>query len=153
MIGSLTKAFKKVFGDKYQRDLKEVMPLVELANAEFAKLAPLSNNELRQRGVLFWDEPEANLNPQLSVIVARVLQRLASEGIQVFVATHDYLVAESLGLLAAEADAPPMRFFSFTRAPGHEAVEVEGASDLDDLERNLIREEFLRHYDRVRGAG
>ena len=33
------------------------------------------------------------------------------------------------------------------------AVEVEGASDLDDLERNLIREEFLRHYDRVRGAG
>ncbi|MCB9660559.1 MAG: AAA family ATPase [Sandaracinaceae bacterium] len=113
----------------------------------------LTNNELRQRGVLFWDEPEANLNPQLSVIVARVLQRLASEGIQVFVATHDYLVAESLGLLAAEADAPPMRFFSFTRAPGHEAVEVEGASDLDDLERNLIREEFLRHYDRVRGAG
>jgi preprotein translocase subunit SecA len=49
MIGSLTKALKSVFGDKYQRDLKEVMPLVERTKAEFAKLAPLTNNELRQR--------------------------------------------------------------------------------------------------------
>ena len=49
MIGSLTKALKKVFGDKAQRDLKDVMPLVERTNAEFAKLSGLSNNELRER--------------------------------------------------------------------------------------------------------
>jgi preprotein translocase subunit SecA len=49
MIGSLTKALKKVFGDKAQRDLKEVTPLVEQTKIEFAKLASLSNNELRQR--------------------------------------------------------------------------------------------------------
>ena len=39
MIGSLTKALKKVFGDKAQRDLKEVTPLVDKTNEEFAKLA------------------------------------------------------------------------------------------------------------------
>ena len=49
MIGSLTKALKKVFGDKYQRDLKEIMPLVELAKAAFAKLDGITNNELRER--------------------------------------------------------------------------------------------------------
>ena len=49
MIGSLTKALKKIFGDKAQRDLKEVMPLVEKCTAEFAKLAGLSNDELRER--------------------------------------------------------------------------------------------------------
>jgi preprotein translocase subunit SecA len=49
MIGTLTNALKKVFGDKYQRDLKEVMPLVESAKAEFAKLHSLSNDELRAR--------------------------------------------------------------------------------------------------------
>lgn len=49
MIGSLTKALKKVFGDKYQRDLKEVMPLVDQTKAEFAKLHDISNNELRER--------------------------------------------------------------------------------------------------------
>jgi len=49
MIGTLTNVFKKVFGDKAQRDLKEVQPLVERVLAEYPKLAPLSNNELRQR--------------------------------------------------------------------------------------------------------
>ena len=49
MIGSFTKALKKVFGDKAQRDLKEVLPLVDKANAEFAKLSSLSNDELRER--------------------------------------------------------------------------------------------------------
>ncbi|MBL8000714.1 MAG: preprotein translocase subunit SecA, partial [Flavobacteriales bacterium] len=51
MIGTLTNVFKKVFGDKAQRDLKEVQPLVERIQAEFPKLAGLSNNELRQRSL------------------------------------------------------------------------------------------------------
>ncbi len=49
MIGTLTNVFKKVFGDKAQRDLKEVQPLVERIQAEFPKLAGLSNDDLRQR--------------------------------------------------------------------------------------------------------
>ena len=49
MIGTLTNVFKKVFGDKAQRDLKEVQPLVDLVLAEYPKLASLGNNELRQR--------------------------------------------------------------------------------------------------------
>jgi preprotein translocase subunit SecA len=51
MIGFLTKALKNVFGDKAQRDLKEVMPLVERANAEFTKLQGLSHDELRARSL------------------------------------------------------------------------------------------------------
>jgi len=49
MIGSFTKALKKVFGDKAQRDLKEVMPLVDRTKAAFAELQGLSNDELRER--------------------------------------------------------------------------------------------------------
>ncbi|MGV3636302.1 MAG: preprotein translocase subunit SecA [Flavobacteriales bacterium] len=49
MIGSLTKALKKVFGDKAQRDLKEVMPLVEKTKAAYAQLNGLSHDELRAR--------------------------------------------------------------------------------------------------------
>jgi len=112
----------------------------------------LANNELRERGVLFWDEPEANLNPQLAVVVANVLAKLASEGIQVFVSSHDYLVSESLGLLSRQPNAPAMRFFSFTRESDSTGVSVEQVDDLDDLSTNLIRQEFLKHYDRVRGA-
>ena len=49
MIGSLTKALKKVFGDKAQRDLKDVQPLVDATKAAYAKLADLSHDELRRR--------------------------------------------------------------------------------------------------------
>jgi preprotein translocase subunit SecA len=51
MIGFLSKALKQVFGDKAQRDLKEVMPLVELTKSAFAKVGGLSNDELRARTV------------------------------------------------------------------------------------------------------
>ena len=53
MIGTLTKALKKVFGDKAQRDLKEVMPLVERCKEEYGKLQGLSNDELRARTAQF----------------------------------------------------------------------------------------------------
>ncbi|MBL7983940.1 MAG: preprotein translocase subunit SecA, partial [Flavobacteriales bacterium] len=46
MFGSLIKS---IFGDKAQRDLKEIQPLVERIKAEYAKLEPLTNNELRQK--------------------------------------------------------------------------------------------------------
>jgi ABC-type lipoprotein export system ATPase subunit len=110
----------------------------------------LANNELREKGVLFWDEPEANLNPRLAVVTANVLARLATHGIQIFVATHDYLVSETLGLSAKQEGGPPTRFFSFSRTA--DDVSIEEAESLDDLQTNLIREEFLRHYDRVRSA-
>lgn len=111
----------------------------------------LANNEVREKGVLFWDEPEANLNPQLSILVVDALEHLARQGIQIFVATHDYLVSETLGLLPAKPNAPHLRFFSFRRAEGDTGVVVDGAATLDDLPENLIRAEFLRHYDRTRG--
>ena len=50
MLGNL---IKKVFGDKAQRDLKEVQPMVERVKAEFAKLAEVSNDELRAKTVDF----------------------------------------------------------------------------------------------------
>ncbi|MCF0057839.1 preprotein translocase subunit SecA [Dyadobacter sp. CY356] len=41
------KIFSKLFGTKAERDLKELTPYVGLINAEYAKLASLSNDELR----------------------------------------------------------------------------------------------------------
>ena len=64
MIGSLTKALKKVFGDKAQRDLKDIQPLVEQVNVEFAKLASLSNDELRGRTTSFKERIRAKVKDE-----------------------------------------------------------------------------------------
>lgn len=63
-----------------------------LVSEGFRKLAMIirfvSNGVLLQGGHLFWDEPEANLNPSAQRAVAKVIVELARSGTQVFVAAH-----------------------------------------------------------------
>jgi preprotein translocase subunit SecA len=47
MLGSLTNTLKKLFGDKAEKDLKELKPYATKANVEFDKLTNLSNDELQ----------------------------------------------------------------------------------------------------------
>ncbi|HRI41124.1 MAG TPA: preprotein translocase subunit SecA, partial [Bacteroidia bacterium] len=49
MLGILNKTIGKIFGSKRDRDLKELLPIVDLAKAEFSKLSAISNDELRSR--------------------------------------------------------------------------------------------------------
>ena len=43
----------KLFGNKYDKDVKEITPLVDKINEEFSKLSSLSNNELREKTTEF----------------------------------------------------------------------------------------------------
>jgi preprotein translocase subunit SecA len=43
----VTKVLTKIFGSKKERDLKELMPIVDQINEEYAKLHDISNDELR----------------------------------------------------------------------------------------------------------
>jgi hypothetical protein len=105
------------------------------------------NGSLVQRGYLFWDEPEANLNPRLTAVVADVLRDLAANGVQVFVTTHDYLLTKHLDLLTARKQDPPTRFFLFRRPAPRAAVEITHADRLMDLADNPIAQEFVRLYE------
>lgn len=57
----------------------------------------LIRNGLLEAGtILLWDEPEANLNPELFPLIAEILLELEKNGIQIFVATHSYNFAKYL---------------------------------------------------------
>jgi energy-coupling factor transporter ATP-binding protein EcfA2 len=105
------------------------------------------NGSLVQRGYLFWDEPEANLNPRLTATVAEFLRDLAANDVQVFITTHDYLLTKHLDLLTARKQDPPTRFFLFRRPTKGAAVEITHADRLMDLTDNPIALEFVRLYD------
>ncbi len=47
MFDFITKTLTKVLGNKSERDLKAIVPYVALINQEYAKLASISDNELR----------------------------------------------------------------------------------------------------------
>jgi len=62
---------------------------------KFGLLWKLIRNGLLDRdSVLLWDEPEANINPQLIPILVDIILELHRKGVQVFLATHDYNLAK-----------------------------------------------------------
>lgn len=109
----------------------------------------LANGSLTADGILFWDEPEANLNPRLITVVADLLLDLASLGVQIFVTTHDYLLSHRLSLISEYQRRPdvPIRFFAFHRPSEGAGVRVDAGATLAELPQNPIVDEFTRHYD------
>lgn len=116
-----------------------------------ATLAHLVVNGAVEAGdVLFWDEPETNLNPRLITQLVDVLVEFARNGVQVVLATHDYLLSHRLSLLSEyrkNTDAPPIRFFGLARSEPEGPVTVTAGDTLADLPDNPIVDEFARHYD------
>jgi ABC-type transport system involved in cytochrome c biogenesis ATPase subunit len=122
------------------------------------KLAMLAhlvvNGSLTNNAFLFWDEPEANLNPKLGERLGGVVFGLAGKGVeaQVFLATHDYVLSADLSLVV-EKDAAwrgGTAFFSLGRRDGHDGVAVERGELLADLQDNPILDAFAALHDRER---
>lgn len=71
---------------------------------KFGLLWKLIRNGLLEPGtIMLWDEPEANLNPELYPVLAEVLLKLQENGVQVFLATHSYNFAKYLEIRKKDA--------------------------------------------------
>ncbi len=128
--------------------------LLAEGHRKIAALVHLINNGSIDEGtVLFWDEPESNLNPRLIRHIALFLRELANLGVQVFVSTHDYLLIGELSLAAEYQTAPevPIRFLAMSRQ-GDGPVHVQTGDTLADLRDNPILDEFADHYQREQKA-
>ena len=76
------------------------MHLVAEGLRKLAMIARLiATGSLLDKGYLFWDEPEANLNPKLVKLVARTILNVSQSGIQVFIATHSLFLMRELHIL------------------------------------------------------
>jgi len=69
---------------------------------------------------------------------------------QIFIATHDYLLSYELSLLVEYPSDNPIdiKFFSLSKPDRQSAVIFEKGATLVDIEHNSILEEFAAHYDR-----
>ena len=76
------------------------MHLVAEGLRKLATVARLiATGSLLDKGYLFWDEPEANLNPKVIKTVAKTILQVAQSGIQVFIATHSLFLMRELHIL------------------------------------------------------
>ena len=136
-IGELLRPIEEAMGGKVVLDrngrfyLKSYgagrfeMPLVAEGHRKFAMLAQLLvNGSLLEHGCLFWDEPEANLNPVLIRHAAEAIVNISRAGIQTLLATHSlFLLRELEVLLRQQAGTDDYRWFALRRTDA--GVEVE----------------------------
>ena len=103
----------------------------------------IQNGVLLEGSVLFWDEPEANLNPKLLEPLVGVLLELQRLGVQVFIATHDYVLLKQLDL--QQEDADEVQFHALHR-DGDDVV-CNSTDAYLDIDPNAIDEAFGEIYD------
>ncbi|WP_437669560.1 AAA family ATPase [Sorangium sp. So ce131] len=106
----------------------------------------IQNGTLLSGSVLFWDEPETNLNPAVMGTIAEILLELRRLGVQIFAATHDYAFLKELALRASPEE--PVAYHALFRPAAGEGVSVSTSATLDEVHPNAIRETFLSIFDR-----
>ena len=124
------------------------MPLVAEGVRKIGMLARLiATGALVDRGCLFWDEPETNLNPRLIRGVAEAILHVCAQGAQVFVATHSlFLLREFEILLLHRFQSAKRRYFALGQCK--DGVEVEQGEEIEEVDPLLLLDEDLVQSDR-----
>ena len=105
----------------------------------------IHNGTLTKGSILFWDEPEANLNPKLAKTVVRILLELQRQGVQIFISTHDYVLLKEFQMAATEKDN--LQYISLFRDSSGE-IQHSVTSQFDDIEHNAIDDAYTDILDR-----
>lgn len=125
------------------------MPLVAEGLRKVAMLARLiSSGTLLKQGYLFWDEPEANLNPKLIKIIAASIVAVAHAGVQVFVATHSLFLLRELEIILAQKRYAQLHRRWFALALKEGEITLEQSEQVEDIQTLVLLDEELAQSDR-----
>lgn len=100
----------------------------------------IQNGTLLNGSGLFWDEPETNLNPRLMQTVVGILLELQRLGVQIFLATHDYVILKEFDLQTKADDK--ILFHSLYRNKATSEIEVSSTAQYLNLSPNAIDDTF-----------
>ena len=94
----------------------------------------LANGTLAKQSILFWDEPETNLNPAYMVKLAELLVAISKNNTQVFIATHSLFMMRELSMLLGKREnrALTRSFMAFSRVDGR--VSISNGTSAEDVE-------------------
>jgi len=111
----------------------------------------IANDSLKEDSILFWDEPETNLNPQLIKQLAAILLELTKYNVQVVIATHNLFLMKYFDYLINNSQIKiPTAFFNLVRT--EQGINVEHGDRLSQLNTVVALNEELELYDKEQEA-
>ena len=105
----------------------------------------LMNDNIKEDTILLWDEPEANINPNLIPTLAEIILELGRHGVQVFLATHDFFLPKYIEVLSEEKDKVAFHALYKTDDDG---VQCETDEKFTFLDHNAIIDERINLYEK-----
>ncbi len=153
----LVAKLQRAIGGEVAVENEEFFLRGERENVEFSLLSEgvrklallwllIRNDVVSPGSVLFWDEPETNLNPKLFGVLMEVFLELQRNGVQIFLATHDYVILKELDLQAEQTD--DVAFHAFHRNEKTDGIDCETTRDYRNIHPNAIADTFTDLYDR-----
>jgi len=125
------------------------MPLVAEGYRKLGMLSRLiATGALLDKGSLFWDEPEANLNPLLIKKVAKSILDLSASGVQVFIATHSLFLLREIEILLSASVCQEVKTPFFGLHNSDDGVVVQQGSCSDAIGDIASLDEELAQSDR-----
>jgi len=106
----------------------------------------IQNGTLLNGSVLFWDEPETNLNPKLMRTVIEILLELQRSGVQIFLSTHNYEVLKEFDLQMKSSDH--VLFHSLFRDSETNQIMCSTVREYAKISPNAIDDTFGSFIDR-----
>ena len=108
---------------------------------KFALLGRLiETGKITKDSIIFWDEPEANINPRNIPKLVDIMFDLQKIGVQIFLATHDYLITKYIES-RMDKELNNVLFHSLYREEPDNTespVLVESGTEFSSLEHNDI---------------
>lgn len=95
----------------------------------------LRNGLLESGSVLFWDEPEASINPELMPVLVDILLELQRGGVQMFIATHSYNLARYFDVNKREKDK--VMFYNLSKND-NSGIKCVSAPDYTKLPESVL---------------
>lgn len=102
----------------------------------------IMNGSIKNGSVLFWDEPESNINPKLIGELAEILLELSQNGVQVFVTSHEYMFAKYMEVLAKDDDITFLALYKNE----NDCIEFETEKKLSLIYNNSMTKENVILY-------
>ena len=104
----------------------------------------VSSGQLEPGAILFWDEPENSLNPELMPELINILLELSSNGVQIFIATHSEILASYFAVNRNKGDN--VMFYSLYKDNGQ--IKATSSDRFDMLEPNSLKAEIVKLYEK-----
>lgn len=102
----------------------------------------IRNGSIEKGSTLYWDEPEANLNPSMLPLIVMILLEMERMGVQIFIATHSYALLKEFDLQCEEHS---LRFYSLFMGKNRE-INLAASDSYLGLSPNRIADQFARMY-------